>query len=379
MNKNLWLFSLTSFLTDASSEIIFPILPLLLTILGASTFDIGIVEGLSEFLSNFLRIFSGDLADKLKAKPLIIGGYLTSAISKGLYISSIILNTWFFVLLGRSLDRVGKAIRSPGRDALLSLSVKKEKTGLAFGIHRTADTLGALVGSLFVLWFFYKFGSNESSVKHLIIIALIPAFLAIVPLLFVFEPPRDLKLTKKEYAIPKDFYIFSLVIFFCLSTNFSYAFYILIGKASNLSFFDISLGYVIFNLIYALFGIPVGKLYDSVKNKHALFSITLLILAIAQLGASLDFYIGFLVFGLFNAFYEIVGRSLVSLYGVKKRSKAYGIYGFSVANAILFANLIIGILSHFVNLSLAFKIEGILSIIFSVVWYFYSKRLLTIK
>ena len=205
MNKNIWLFSLTSFLTDASSEIIFPILPLLLTILGASMLDIGIVEGLSEFLSNFLRIFSGDLADKLKAKPLIIGGYLTSAISKSLYISSIVLNTWFFVLLGRSLDRVGKAIRSPGRDALLSLSVKKEKTGLAFGIHRTADTLGALVGSLFVLWFFYKFGSNESSIKHLIIIALIPAFLAIVPLLFVFEPPRDLKLTKKEQDISKDF------------------------------------------------------------------------------------------------------------------------------------------------------------------------------
>lgn len=56
---------------------------------------------------------------------------------------------------------------------------------------------------------------------------------------------------------------------------------------------------MIFNLIYALFGIPVGKLYDSVKNKHALFSVTLLILAIAQFGASLNFYIGFLVFGLF--------------------------------------------------------------------------------
>ncbi|GAB6077798.1 MFS transporter [Hydrogenobaculum acidophilum] len=379
MNKNIWLFSLTSFLTDASSEIIFPVLPLLLTILGASTLDIGLIEGLSEFLSNFLRIFSGDLADKLKAKPLIIGGYLTSAISKSLYISSIVLNTWFFVLLGRSLDRVGKAIRSPGRDAILSLSVQKEKTGLAFGIHRTADTLGALVGSLFVLWFFYKFGSTESSIKHLIMLALIPAFLAILPLFFVFEPQRDLKLTKKEDAISKDFYIFSFVIFLCLSTNFSYAFYILIGKAKHLSFLDISFGYVLFNLIYTLFGIPVGKLYDSVKNKHALFSITLLILSLAQFSASLNFYIGFLIFGLFNAFYDVIGRSLVSLYGIKKRSKAYGIYGFSVANATLFANVLLGILSHFINLYLAFKIESALSALLAMAWYVYSNRLFTIK
>ncbi len=371
MSKNLWLFSVTSFLTDFSSEIIFPILPLLLTILGASTIDIGLVEGLSEFLSNTLRIPSGNLADTFKAKPLIIRGYLTSAISKSLYISSILLNTWFFVLLGRSLDRTGKAIRTPGRDALLSTTSKKD-IGISFGIHRAFDTLGAITGSLFVLWFFYRFGSTETSIKHLIIIALIPAFLAIIPLLFVFEPKRNLVLKKEDVGISKPFTVFCIFLFVCSITSFSYAFYILMGKAQKLSFLEISLGYVIYNIVYAILSIPVGKFYDKSNNKLPLFSIVFLALSIAQALTSINYYLGFIVFGIYSALYDVIGRSMVSIFGVKKRSKAYGIYGFSSANAILFANLIIGVISYFIPLYLAFRIESALSIVLALVWWVYS-------
>lgn len=374
MSKNLWLFSLTSFLTDASSEIIFPILPLLLSLLGASTIDIGFIEGLSEFLSNMLRIPAGNLASVYKAKPLIIGGYLTSAISKSLYISSILLNTWFFVLVGRSLDRVGKAIRTPARDGLLSYANSKNKVGITFGIHRTADTLGALLGSLFVLWFFYKYGSNEISIKHLIVIALIPAFLAIIPLLFVYEKEKDYILKHQSEFIPKTFYVFCIMIFLCTISNFSYAFYILLGKSKNLSYLEISIGYVIFNIFYALFGMPVGKIYDKIKTKHILFSFSLMLLAMAQFMASVNFYIGFLIFGIFNAFYDVVGKSMVSLYGVSKRSKAYGIYGFSSANAVLFANIIVGILSK-ISLENAFRIEAVVSISMSILWLLVYKKL----
>ena len=151
---NLWVASATSFLTDISSEMVINILPLFLSsVLGVKTNIIGIIEGVAEATSSVLKVFSGWLSDKLRTRKwLAVAGYGLSALAKPFFYFA---NSWGAVAGVRWADRVGKGIRTAPRDALVADNVKPEQRGLAFGLHRAADTAGALLGILiaaFIVW-----------------------------------------------------------------------------------------------------------------------------------------------------------------------------------------------------------------------------------
>ncbi|HNB53963.1 MAG TPA: MFS transporter, partial [Anaerolineales bacterium] len=143
--RNVWALGLTSFFTDISSEMVFNLLPLFLyNVLGLRTSMIGLIEGIAETTASLLKIFSGYISDRLgKRKWLTAAGYTLSAVTKPLLYFA---NTWGWVLGVRFTDRVGKGIRTAPRDALIADSINDQTRGLAFGIHRAADTAGAMLG-----------------------------------------------------------------------------------------------------------------------------------------------------------------------------------------------------------------------------------------
>ncbi len=158
---NLWVASATSFLTDISSEMVLNILPLFLSsVLGIKTNIIGIIEGVAEATSSVLKVFSGWLSDKLRSRKwLAVIGYGISALAKPFFY---IASTWEAIGAIRWRDRVGKGVRTAPRDALVADNVKPEQRGLAFGLHRAADTAGAMLGILiaaFVVWKLQAAGS----------------------------------------------------------------------------------------------------------------------------------------------------------------------------------------------------------------------------
>ncbi|MEJ2598510.1 MAG: MFS transporter [Anaerolineales bacterium] len=138
--RNVWAVSFTSFFMDISSEMIINILPLFLSnVLGIKTNIIGIIEGVAEATASLLKLFSGWLSDRLKARKwLAVSGYAISALSKPFFYFA---NSWGAVAAVRWADRVGKGVRTSPRDALVADSINEEARGLAFGFHRAADQL----------------------------------------------------------------------------------------------------------------------------------------------------------------------------------------------------------------------------------------------
>src|SRR5215510_9005263 len=142
--RNVIAIGFVSLLNDASSEIIYPLLPIFLAAsLGASAGAIGVIEGLAESISSLLKLFAGHLSDRLgRRKFLVVGGYALAALMRPLLAFA---GNWHQVLAIRLADRVGKGIRSAPRDAMIADSVRLEQRGLAFGFHRAMDHFGAVI------------------------------------------------------------------------------------------------------------------------------------------------------------------------------------------------------------------------------------------
>ncbi len=183
---NVLALSAVSFLTDASSEIIGPLLPLFLVgTLGTSVKMVGIIEGGAEAVASLLKLLSGWWSDRVsRRKPLIVAGYALASLVRPLVA---VAQSGTQVLLIRLTDRVGKGIRGAPRDALLAASAPASDRGRVFGFHRAADHAGAVVGPLIALACLSGLGM---AVRDVFWVAAVPGALAVVvAVLFVRELP----------------------------------------------------------------------------------------------------------------------------------------------------------------------------------------------
>src|SRR3989338_5431212 len=186
-NRNVWYMGLTSFFTDVSSEMIFPILPLfLISVLKANMVVVGLIEGIAESASALLKLFSGWISDKLgKKKPLVILGYSLSTVTKPLLA---LATHWTHVLAVRFFDRVGKGIRTAPRDALIAASVKEKERGRSFGLHRALDAAGAIIGTLISFFILQRFiGNNIDAFRLIFWLSFIPGLIAVLILIFAVK------------------------------------------------------------------------------------------------------------------------------------------------------------------------------------------------
>lgn len=215
---------LTSFFSDASHEMTTAVLPTFLVNLVGSALApqlLGIISGLSDAASGFIKIFSGWISDRIKKrKRLIVIGYAATGLFAGL---TGFATNWIGVLFFRTLAWMGRGLREPPRDALIADSVSPIYYGRAFGFHRAMDTLGAIVAPLFIF-----FALSHVGAKNIFLISFIPGIIAVLIIAtFTRESPQDGKQSqsagfwKDIVSLPKTYKLFLLVMFVFGIGNFN--------------------------------------------------------------------------------------------------------------------------------------------------------------
>lgn len=265
---NVLLTGFTSFFTDVSSEMIYPLLQAFVSMIMASQKALlgpilGIIEGIAESTASLLKVFFGYYSDKIQKRKLpAIAGYSTSALAKLLLLLSSF--GWYFVLLARFFDRFGKGIRTAPRDAMISESTPGGAQGKAFGFHRAMDFAGATLGAILCFFLVLRFMDPVSktlkdlnSFYILFIISIIPAFIGISFLFFVKEKKlkvirgvnkQDPKPNLNIRQYDKNLQIFFLAQFIFTLGNSSNQFLLLRSMNLGHALSTIILMYLIFNL-----------------------------------------------------------------------------------------------------------------------------------
>src|SRR5260370_23616426 len=214
--QNIFFLGLTSLFNDFSSEMVVAVFPAFFTsVLKAGAASLGLVDGLAEALSNFFKIYSGNLSDKLQSrKPLVVAGYVLSVLTRPFYI---LVSTVGGALGLRVLDRVGKGLRDAPRDAIISLSTPKEELGRSFGYHRAMDTLGSILGPLVAYLILRFFPLHFSAV---FLTAFFIGLVTIISLSFISDvglvrPAAKIRIASAFKALPWRFklFIFSVLMF----------------------------------------------------------------------------------------------------------------------------------------------------------------------
>ena len=353
ITRTIWVLSLVSMLADMASEMLYPVIPVYLREIGFSVVLIGMMEGLAELVIGFSKGYFGKLSDQTGRRlPFVKAGYLLSALSKSLMG---LFSQVFWVFLARSSDRLGKGLRTAARDALLSNASTPATRGRVFGFHRTWDTVGAVIGPLLAMLFLYFYPGQY---RWLFLWAIIPGLLSVSLLFLLKEPVKPVEnLSKGGFfsyfgywkTAPPAFRKLSILLLLFALANSSDLFLLL--KAREITGNDqlTILGYLLYNLVYALASYPMGILADRFGMKPV-FLTGLLIFALVYTGFAFSpgtgiTYVLFALYGCFAAATEGIAKAWISTL-VPKTEIATAI-GFFTSFQSLFAfgsSLIAGIL-----------------------------------
>lgn len=368
LKKNVFVLGLVSFFTDFSTEMIYPLLPVFLSVtLGVDKAFIGLIEGIAETTASILKVFSGWFSDRIKKRKLLVGiGYSLSTIAKPLFA---LAQRGSHVLVIRFSDRVGKGIRTAPRDALIADSTPSDRMGMAFGFHRAMDTLGAVFGPLTAFLLLPLFNDNYRSI---FLISFFPAVVAILLIVFFLKEIRPKKITSTIPALslkslPAEFKIFLLIMIIFTLGNSSDAFLLLRAQNLGVSMRLIPILWLLFNLVYSIISIPGGMLSDRIGRKR-----TILIGFIIYTGVYFGFAFAhltlhiwtlFAIYGIYYGLCEGVMRAYVAdLVPSPLRATAFGIYHTAVGLTAFPASLVMGILWQVFSAQIAFSFGAILSL-----------------
>lgn len=378
-SRNVLLLGLVSFITDASSEVIMPILPLFIASIGGAGIAVGLIGGVGDSLSSIMNVFSGYLSDRFaKRKPFIYLGYGLSALMKLFYPFS---RVWPQLLFFRVLERTGKGIRTAPRDAIIAESAEKEVRGKAFGIHRALDTSGAIGGSILAFILFWYLNMDF---RDILLIAALIAFLALPPIYFVKEEEK--KPVKRELRIglkglSKELKLFILVASVFALANFTYMFFILKAQQAFTAREAIGIPillYIWFNVVYAVLAIPAGVLSDKIGRPRVLLA-GYLAFAVTSIGFSFASSLMPLVtlFALYGSAFALIDanqRAFVSDLAEKDvRGTALGTFHTSISIATLLSGVIAGTLWEYISPNVTFLYGGFVALLAAILLYYYQR------
>jgi len=360
LTANVVLLSIVSLLTDVSSEMIFPILPLFLTqVLLANALVVGLVEGLADGVAAFMKVLSGRWSDRSgRRKVFVAAGY---GLSTGMKVLFPFARSWPEFLGTRAFERAGKGIRDAPRDALLADSVPQDSRGKAFGFHRSMDTTGAVLGPLITLYLLSPAVSLPLLVwippgdiyRPILLLAAIPAAIAVALTFLVKEFPRrptpKVSLRLSFRGAPPVLLSFIAVASLFSFAEFSVAFLILLVGVAGEGATTAILLYVLFNVVYAAAAFPAGILSDRVGRKPV---IVVGYTAFAGMATLLAFHvdlatlaIGFILLGLSFGMAEGTQRALVAdLAPPEFRGTILGAFHTSVGLVKIASGIVAGLL-----------------------------------
>jgi MFS family permease len=350
--RNVYALGAVSFFTDVSSEMVFSLLPVfILSLPGGSRALLGLIEGTAEALSYCLRAVSGYFSDRFRRrKAIVLTGYALSNAVKPLFATA---STALDAFVIRVADRVGKGVRTAPRDALISESVPGGRRGTAFGVHRTLDQLGAILGPVIASAAMLALGMTARGVFWL---SLIPGTAALlVILLFVRERAGGAgggfrPLVGLRGVLTTDFTRLLLVVGLFSIGAFNFSFVLLNAREFGVGEPLIPIVYAVVNLTHTAVAIPAGALSDKIGKERVLivgygvFLAAALLLNLSPVGVPAAYLIA-AVFGLYMGVVETVQRALVPGYaGPSLRGTAYGVYYLVVGSAFFVANAVVGAL-----------------------------------
>ena len=343
LSSNLILLTLVSLAQDAASELLYPLLPILLTgVIGATPLALGLIEGCAEAAAGFTKLLSGKSSDRIGRKPFVISGYSLAGVGKALVV---VATSWPLVFLGRVTDRIGKGMRSAPRDALIADSVDKAHLGRAFGFHRTGDNIGAVIGPGIAL---IGLAMLDGDVRAVAKWALIPAVISGLLTLLIREnfvkPPKIKSVKKPHPELPRRLKRSIALLVLIQLTNIPDVLLLLRLHDIGFSTQGVVLSYMLFSGVTVLAAFPGGYIADKLSPR-IVYAVGLLAFAIAYatLGATQNHSLAIIalaLYGLFPALTDGVGKAWIAgLSEDNHRGRAQGVYQASMNFAILGAGI----------------------------------------
>ena len=378
--RPVWLLGWVSFATDAASEAIYPLLPFFLTnVLGAGAVSLGVIEGAAEGANSLLKIASGRLADRSRAKrPIVLAGYMLSSAVRPLIAAA---QSWTHVLTIRLADRVGKGVRGAPRDAMLASFAAEGARGRVFGFHRAMDHAGAVVGPLAAtafLWFY------PGAYRTLFALTIVPGAIAVVLLFLVKEDPLDSAVRRKpdgtksdvacassrtsDEPLPRAFNRFMLVLMLFTLGNSTDTFLLLklTDAAGGVQY--VPLMWSALHVVKATVSMYGGAWSDRI-GRRAVIAIGWLIYAAVYAGFAVSTSLAallplFLVYGLYFGLTEGTEKALVADFAPPlRRGFAFGIYNAVLGLGQLAASILFGLLWTTFGPAVAFSAGAALALL----------------
>ncbi len=364
LSPTIWLLGLISLLNDAAGELVYSVMPLYVaSVLMAGPKTLGLIEGVAEASSSLFRLLSGVLADKTRAtKPWIVGGYALANLARPLLA---LVSTWPLALLLRFADRVGKGLRSSPRDAMLALSAPPERRGLAFGLHRSMDNIGTVIGPLLAAWML----ARGMGVREVLLWVAVPGALTVLFTLLIHEPPRERIYNPVPFSwnlrsFPASFKRYLLVLALFTLGNASNTFLLLRARDMGLPDYQIPMLWALVAGIAAFFSTPLSALSDRLGRTRLItfgWGVYGLFYLLLGLNSSQPWLLWplFAFYGLFMAATEGAERALVADFAPADRmGTAFGWFNLTTGLLLLPSSLLFGWIWEAAGPALAFGIAA---------------------
>lgn len=365
---NIIILGIVSLLTDLSTEMVYPLIPLYLTsVLGATPAAVGIIEGIAESLASLLKIISGYLTDRYKNKKrFTLIGYSGAIIYKG---ALLLASTWPGILFARVIDRIGKGIRTAPRDALIAESASENKLGGSFGLHKMLDMLGSALG---ILTAFFLMGGSRVNYKQIFLLSMIPAVLGVCAITFIKERasrPATAAMPVLSFSgLDSRLKGFLLIAFLFTLGNSSNAFILLKAQSVGYDARTVVLLYFLFNFVASLLAYPLGRLSDKIGRRALLVTgyvfYGIVYLGFAQVSSKEGMVFLFALYGVYTALTSGAERALVAeISPPNLKGTMLGTHAMLVGVALLPASVIAGFLWNTYGAAAPFWFGGCLALI----------------
>lgn len=371
LSRNLIVLTLVSLTQDAASDLLYPLLPLLLTsVIGAAPLALGLIEGCAEAAAGFSKLYAGKFSDRFGRKPFVVSGYTLAGVGK---VFVVLATTWPIVLTGRVTDRIGKGMRSSPRDALINDSVPKEDLGKAFGFHRAGDNFGAVIGPGLALIGLSLLNDDVRAVAKW---ALIPAVLSGLLTLFVREnyvkQSKQQVIESQDYKLSKDLKLRIFTLVAIQLTNIPDALLLLRLNQIGFSAKGVVASYMLFSAVSTLLAYPAGVIADKL-NPRVVYAVGLIAFGVGYLTLGLTnnhfvAIVAIVIYGIFPALTDGVGKAWISSISPNAhRGKVQGVYQSSMNFAVLAAGIWGGALWTSGSIQWSLVIAGVGALIGSLV------------
>lgn len=345
LTRNLVVLSVVSLTQDAASELMYPLMPLFVAgVLAAPAVVLGVVEGAADLAAGVTKYLAGRASDRVGRRAFISTGYGLAALGKMVVASAVV---WPMVLFGRVVDRIGKGIRSAPRDAMITVATDPADYAKALGFHRSADTLGAVIGPLIAL---AGLAALDNDVRAVMWWAVVPAVLSVGFTFLVREPPR-MPATHDGVAerdlvdlpLPRSFWATSTPLILIAVTNIPDTLMLLRLSELGASTIGVVLAYIAFNAVYTLAAYPAGLLTSRLRPQWVyaigLSAFGMTYIALGRFDhAGPAAFVAVALYGLFPALTDGIGKAMVAGSTPKhSHGKAQGVYQSLSGGAVLVA------------------------------------------